>query len=256
MSTNTENGGVILGRYKPTAAIASTEAEGYEIGSAFNLNPTQTYKSTGFTATINMTFPLDKYSGWGIINHNLTSTASINLRFFNEPTFTTPEREIAIPFNERNTYILIPDISDYSYIQLYVTDPNLSEIEIGTIRPGKWSPFPCNYKWGYQEEFCVSKSVDISDEGVLFETPNEDENEPIPECTKLKITFENVEREHYNYFKNLIRVGKKVLILDPSDQECFFGIFPDKTIPGVRKLEGDNFSLQFWEDAIGVSNVN
>lgn len=255
MSTNPENGGVILGRYKPTA-VADTEAEGYEIDKAFNLNPTQIYKSTASTATINMTFSQDKYTGWGIINHNLTSTASIALRFYTESTFTNLDHETTIPFSMRNTYILIPGISEYSYIQLYITDPSLTEIEIGIIRPGKWEPFPCNYKWGYQEEFCVSKDIDTTDEGIIFESPGEDEEQPTPEYSKLRITFENVKREHYDYFKNLIRVGKKVLILDPDKQECFFGVFPDKKIPGVRKLEGDTFSLQFWEDAIGATNVD
>lgn len=76
-TTGNGNGGVITGRFVPLTVTADSEAEGYEIDNAFTLNPTQSYKSTANTTTINMTFNPVEFSGWGIINHNLTTSASI-----------------------------------------------------------------------------------------------------------------------------------------------------------------------------------
>lgn len=253
---NPENGGVISGRSKPETVWASTEAQGYEIDHALNKNPMEIYKSTTSTTTIKMTFPSPiKMTGFALINHNLTESATISLRFYTDANFTQLDTEKSISHAPKNTYVIINDISEYKYILLYIDNPGQSEIKIGLIYPGTSFQFPSNYTWDYDDEFNIVKEVDTTDEGIHFETPDEDQNEPVPEFTKLKITFRDIEREHYETFKALIRVGKKVLIPDYTINECFYGIFPDKKLPIKRKLEGDTFSLNFWEDAIGGENA-
>ena len=258
MNTNPENGGVIKNRFKPESVAASSESEGHEIPYAFNNNPQEKYESTSNTITINMTFPTEIImTGFGIINHNLTENASIQLKFYLNSSFTSPDREVSLTFAEKNIYQIIDDITGYKYIQLYIQDANLSTISFGVLYPGKWEQFPGNFTVENEEEFCVGKEVDTTDYGVHFESPGEEENTAVPEYTKLKVNFSNINREHYSFFKSLIRVGKKILIIDPTDQEeeCYYGLFPDDKLPFKRHfLEGDTFSMRFWEDAIGVQN--
>jgi len=256
MSTNPENGGVITKWYFPETVVASTEAQDHEITKAFSFSPQETYESTGNTITIDMTFTTEIImTGFGIINHNLTAAAAIELRFYLNSSFTTPDRVVTLTYAKKNIYQIITEITGYRYIQLYIQDDNLSAISVGILYPGTWEQFPGNFTIENEEEFCIGKEVDTTDYGVHFETPGEKENETVPEYLKLRINFSNIKREHIEFYKSLIRIGKKILIIDPTDQEeeCYFGLFPDNTLPFKRHyLEGDTFSLRFWEDAIGV----
>ena len=249
------NGGFLLKPIRPSEVTADDEKEGYEIGFAFEKNPSLVYCSEGSTTTINMTFsPARQITGVALINHNLHESASILLRFYDTGGFSTPIVEKNIPWHRKNIYINIKDNPAYQYVQIQITVPS-GNIQIGVIFPGTSFQFPYNFAWGYEEEFCVTKEVDTTDYGVHFETPDPydeaESAETVGEYEKFKIDFDNIPSEHYSSFFDLIRPGKKVFIPSFSKPGCHYGIVPDKNLAASKYRGIDKYSIRFWEDAIG-----
>lgn len=255
MSTvsNPGNGGFILSWKKPDSVVADSEAAGYEIGNAFLKYPTKVFESESNTVSINMTYNTAwKPTGIALINHNLTEIAVIKLRFYLDSNFSTLDDEKTIPYNVKNTYLVIDEstIGEYHYIQLYISDTSISSIQLGVIFPGTGFQFPHNYSWGYVEDFNVGKDVDTTDGGFHNETPDEEEEIQAPEYTKVEITFSSVDPGIHNIYKNLIRVGQKIFIRSFTSPKCYYGIVPNKNLKATKEKKGDTYSIQFWEHSL------
>jgi hypothetical protein len=254
MSTvsNPGNGGFILGWNKPDTVVADNEAAGYEVTNAYQKYPTKIFKSENIVS-INMTYNLAwKLTGIALINHNLTETANVKLRFYLDSNFSTLDDEKTVPFNVKNTYLIIDEstIGDYNYIQLYISDTSISTIQMGVIFPGTGFQFPHNYSWGYIEYFNVGKEVDTTDGGFHIETPDEEEEIQAPEFSKTEIKFSSVDRSIHDVYKNLIRAGNKIFIPTFLEKTCYYGIIPNKNLKATKEKKGDTYSIQFWEHSL------
>ena len=251
--SNPGNGGFILSWKKPDSVAADHQATGFEIGNAFIKYPTKVFLSGSNNVKINMTYNTPwKPTGIALINHNLTQTAVINLRFFLDSNFSTLDDEKTIPYNVKNTYLIIDEstIGEYHYIQLYISDTSISSIQFGIIFPGTGFQFPHNYSWGYTEEFNVVKEIDTTDGGFHEESPGEDQEITAPEYSKIGITFSSVDPGIHDVYKNLIRVGNKIFIPSFLKQDCFYGVVADKTLKTTKEKKGDTYSIQFWEHSL------
>ncbi|NIR04216.1 MAG: hypothetical protein GTN82_02185, partial [Candidatus Aminicenantes bacterium] len=131
------------------------------------------------------------------------------------------------------------------------TDPNVTEIKIGCIYPGLAYQFPYNYKFGLETEFHVVKQVDTTDEGIHFETPDEDDNVTAPEYHRYRMNFGDLKHQYFHEYCELIKPGKKVYILKFTEMECYYGIVPDQSLKKVTTRNEDTYSLRFFEDALG-----
>ena len=85
-----------------------------------------------------------------------------------------------------------------------------------------------------------------TDEGIHFEEPTTQ----APEFSRYSIKFSNSPEENLSLFYDVIRAGKKVFIPSFTAATCHFGIVPDKELKANRTLNGDEYSIRFWEDAI------
>ncbi|UCH93621.1 MAG: hypothetical protein JSV88_25580 [Candidatus Aminicenantes bacterium] len=254
MTMRPENGGFLLGRIIPQGFAASSEAEGNEIGNAFEKDPTLLYKSIESTITINMTLKqYELIQGISLVNHNFPETVEIKFRFCTDDSFSPESIEIekTIPYAPKNTHLITNDIQQtYKYLQLYISSN--SPIQIGYVYLAKKAfQFPHNYSWGYEDKFEVLKLTDTTDYGINYETPDPDEGEPpAPESRKFRITFNDIDNQFYETFFDLIRPGKKIWIPSFQGAKCHYGIIPDDSIDAKRKKGTDIFSIRFWEDAI------
>lgn len=251
--SNPGNGGFILSWKKPDSVTAMYPKPGYDIETAFLKYPTKKFKSTSNTEEINMTYNTAwKLTGIALTNHNLTETAVIQLRFYLDSNFTTLDDEKTIPYNLKNTYLIIDEstIGTYNYIQLYISDTSISSIQLGVIFPGTGFQFPHNYSWGYIEDYNIGKDVDTSDGGFHHETPDEEEEIQPPEYSKFVITFSSVDPWIHNVYKNLIRVGNKIFIPSFLKQDCYYGIVATKNLKTTKEKKGDNYQIQFWEHSL------
>ena len=255
MSTvsNPGNGGFILAWKKPDSVVVNSEATGFEIQNAFIKYPTKIFESESNTINIDMTYNTAwKSTGIALVNHNLTETADIRFRFYLDPSFSTLDDEKTIPYNKKNTYLIIDEstIGDYNYNQLYISDTSISTIQIGVIFPGTGFQFPHNFSWGYIEDFNVGKDVATTDGGFHIETPDEEELIQAPEYSKMEIKFSSVNRSIHEVYKNLIRPGNKIFIPTFLEKTCYYGIVATKNLKGTREKKGDTYSLQFWEHSL------
>lgn len=251
--SNPGNGGFILNWKKPDSVVVNSEAAGFEIPNAFIKYPTKVFQSNSNTISIDMTYNTAwKPTGVAVVNHNLTETANIRFRFYLDSSFSTLDDEKTVPFNMKNTYLIIDEstIGVYNYIQLYISDTSISSIQIGVIFPGTGFQFPHNFSWGYNEDFNVGKDVATTDGGFHIETPDEEELIQSPEYSKFGITFSSVDPEIYNIYKNLVRVGNKIFIPSFLSQNCYYGVVADKNLKATKEKKGDTYSIQFWEHSL------
>ena len=247
-----ENGGFLLKRIIPETAVASTQATGYEIEKSFTQIPSQVFKSEELTEALVIDLDFGEVvalQGFGIVNHTIPETATITLKYssagFLEPWEATDE----IPWREKNTYIFIE--RTFRYVQLHI-DATAGVLQIGALFPALVKfQFPHNYSWEYEQDFEVAKDVQVSDDGVHFEYPDGDSQVVAPEYEKFKITFNDIDKQHRESFKRLIRPGKKIFIPDFQSLDSHYGIVPDKVLKTVRALRGDTYILRFSEDATG-----
>lgn len=253
MSTvsNPGNGGFILSWNKPDSVVADNEATGSEIPNAFIKYPTKVFKSGSNNVKINMTYNTAwKLTGIALVNHNLTAAAVIKLRFYLDSSFQTLDVEKTIPYNVKNTYLIIDEstIGDYQYIQLYVSDTSISSIQMGVIFPGTAFQFPHNFSWGFEEDFNVGKEVTTTDGGFHIETP--DKGDITPEYSKIGIKFSSVDPAIHDVYKNLIRPGNKIFIPSFLKQDCFYGVVASKNLKAIKEKKGDSYPIQFWEHSL------
>jgi hypothetical protein len=247
-----ERGGFIKNRYKPDAVtlVSGGEKTGYGIDHAFNTNPTQVFMSTSNTVKINMSYLTAKtITGFGIINHNLTESADMILRYYADAGFTTLLLEHEISCHPVNTYSIIEDAPTCNYIQLYIYDAPIQYIKMGVIFPGLTFKCPTNFDYELTIEYTVIKDVRDTDEGLHLEYPDPDIEPDIPSFTKLTLNFKKVGNEFFDLYKPLIKPGKKILIPDFSDGSCFYGIIPNSVLSSQYRIYHE-FSLEFLEDAI------
>jgi len=251
--SNPGNGGFILDWNKPDTVAADHQATGFEIENAFSKYPTKVFLSGSNTVKINMTYNTAwKLTGIALVNHNLTAAAVTKLRFYLDSSFQTLNVEKTIPYNVKNTYLIIDEstIGNYKYFQVYITDTSIASIQIGVIFPGTGFQFPHNFSWGYTEEFNVVKEIDTTDGGFHEETPGEDQEISAPEYSKIGIIFSAVDPGIHDVYKNLIRVGNKIFIPSFYKQGCFYGVVSDKTLKTTKEKKGDTYSIQFWEHSL------
>jgi hypothetical protein len=252
MSTpNPENGGFILNRTTPSQITCAQEAIGYPATNLFSDNPNQIFKSNGSsTVWVNVAYSsIPTFTGIALINHSIPATATIKMHFY-EGIWQTYKTYITVPWTQKNIY--------YKFIaktyQSFKIEINTltAAIYIGELYPGTAFQFPYNYEWGYEDTFNVVKEVVTTDEGVHFEVPTTQ----APEFSRFSIKFTNSPAENLSQFYNVIRAGKKVLIPSFITSQCHFGIVPDTELKANRTLNGDEYSIRFWEDAIsGVWQV-
>ncbi len=248
MTTNAGNGGFIWKRKYPTQFVSVPSLTGHEIENAFQNDPTWLYTSDGTSPLpIKMVFESNKkFSGLGLINHTIPPTATMEIVFYSD-AFITPLYTTSIPYTIINTYKLFEEIQS-EYVKLQIGNVTGLNVSIGELYLGEKFQFPHNFSWGYEEEFNILKDVDTTDDGIQYETPGE--NEETYEYSKLRFTFNDVNMEYFEIYKNLIRPGKKVFIPNFNKPECHFGIVPNKTLKRQKKRTGDDYSLEFWTDAI------
>jgi hypothetical protein len=250
--SNPGNGGFIFWK-KPDSVVADHEVVGYEIGNAFIKYPTKVFESGSNSVEINMTYNTAwKLTGIALVNHNLTAAAVTKLRFYLDSSFQTLDLEKTIPYNVKNTYLIIDEstIGNYNYIQVFITDTSIASIQLGVLFPGASFQFPHNYSWGYIEDFNVGKEVDTTDGGFHIETPDEEEEIQAPEYSRLEISFSSVDPGIYDIYKNLIRVGNKVFIPGFTRTSCYYGIVPNKNLKATKEKKGDTYTIQFWEHSL------
>lgn len=250
MATNPANGGFLLNMQRPETVTAGSETSGFEISYAFMENPTLKYKSGAESTTINITLTaVSEISGFALINCNLSAAAQIRFRYCSDGTFSTViEEKTVSSTGGKNSYLVIDAPPSTKYLQLYISDPG-NPPEIGVIYLGESFQFPHNYSWGYENEFCVAKEVDTTDEGVHFETPGPGED-PAPEWENFKLTFSRTDSQFRQQFFPLIRPSKKVFMPSYTQPECHYGIVPEKTLKSKRNRDGDTYTISFYEDSI------
>lgn len=255
---STANGGLLLRRIKPSGISASSHKTGYEIEKAFDdPNPSIIYNSDAQTANINMTFDdiLPLPHAFTLVNHNLPATAVVQLKYYSNSGFTTLIGTITMTRNEKNMYRII-DTGDLPSINKYVQlsiDSKQTDFYIGVIFCSNVFQFPHNYSWGYEVEFTVEKEVETTDEGYNIEFPGDDDDWNAAEYSKIKITFDDIDRTYYPTFLQVIRPGKKVFFESKNRQTCYYGIVPDKKLTAKKNKTGDTYPITFIEDAIGES---
>lgn len=248
---NPENGGFLKNWAKPSTVTATVQDTDFEISKAFRFDPNETFCASASAVTINLTYSSPReITGIAFINHNLTPASNSFIRFFETEFTGEPDVELSIPFATKNTYLIIDPGLVYNKIQLYIEDQSLEMIQVGVIYPGESYQFPYNYSWDYEVEFSVVKEVEVTDCGLVIETPSEDDTDPVPEMTKYRISFSDIDR-NFEDIKALIRRGKKVFIPDFTVNECHFGTVPDFSITSRNTYEAEEYSISFWEDAIG-----
>jgi hypothetical protein len=241
---NPENGGFILNRTTPSQISCAQEATGFPATNLYSDNPNQIFKSNG-SSTIGVKVAYSSIitlTGIAIINHSIPSSAGIKLHFY-EGIWETWKESINIPWNPKNLYYTFT--KTYQSIKLEVNNLTAA-IYIGELYPGIAFQFPYNYEWGHEEIFNVVKEVVTTDEGVHFEVPTTQ----APEFSRFSIKFSNSPAENLSLFYDIIRAGKKVFIPSFITSQCHFGIVPDTELKSNRGLNGDEYPIRFWEDAI------
>ncbi len=248
---NPENGGFILNRLTPSQITCSQEATGYPASNLYTNNPNQIFKSNG-SSTIYIAVAysiIPTFTGIALINHSIPATATIKVHFY-EGIFQTYITYITVPWNQKNLYYKFAT-KTYQSFKLEISGLTAA-IYIGELYPGTAFQFPYNYEWGYEETFNVVKEVVTTDEGVNIEVPTTQ----APEFSRYTIKFTNSPAENLSQYYDVIRAGKKVFIPSFTATACHFGIVPDTELKANRTLNGDEYSIRFWEDAIsGVFQV-
>jgi hypothetical protein len=252
MSTpNPENGGFILNRTTPSQITCAQEATGYPATNLFAGNPNQIFKSSGSsTVWVNIAYSIiPTFTGIALINHSIPATATIKVHFY-EGIFQTYKTYITVPWTQKNLYYKFT-AKTYQSFKLEISGITAA-IYIGELEPGTSFQFPYNYEWGWEETFNVVKEVVTTDEGIHYEEPTTQ----APEFSRYTIKFTNSPAENLSLFYDIIRPGKKVFIPSYTSPECHFGIVPDTELKSTRTLNGDEYPIRFWEDAIsGVWQV-
>lgn len=247
------NGGVIMKKAKIANITADNHVTGYEIEKALDHNPSYIFKSESNTVTIDITLESEgKVPGWGLVNHNLSSGATIKLRYCLNASFEI-DIEKDVPYFEKNIYFIDQAIGTYQYFEIYIS--STAPINLGCLFPGldAWQ-FPENFVIRRKHKYHCAKKSESSYEGMHYESPdpeNDDNDSDPPEWEELGITFKCSDESLLSQYKKLIRPGKKILIPNFQEGECYYGIIPDNEIDASRDLGIDQFSLDFWECAVG-----
>jgi hypothetical protein len=246
-----ENGGFIRHWKRPETVTANPEGNG--IAYAFTKYPTELFSVESSTLTVKMTYSSqEKFSGFALINTNLTESASITMGFYPDSSFSTPDVEKNMSITDKtdkNIYIKFDEL-DYKDVQLYISDPSITTIEFGVIFPGEAYQFPHNFSWEYEEEYCMDKEVDTTDGGFHHETPDDDSTYSAPKYHKMLIKFKDSNGQYLNEYKKLIHPGQKIFVKSFVKPGCFFGIVPDKKLAAIKNRPGDTFSIRFFEHAL------
>lgn len=251
-----DNGGFIRRRFVPESHAATNWQTGFGIENAFTKFSSQQYRSTTNTVQINCGVSQNSadFTGIALINSNLTETALIKIKLGNDPTFTTFIVEKNMSLYGHSGWLSLEGVTGYSYLQLDIQDLSISEIWIGLIYLGTLFQFPHNYSWGLVKRIVIKKSVVTTDYGIHLEWPDpEDTTIVAPEYCVYEMQFDDVEREHEGDFKKLIMPGKKVFVPTFIKSECHYGIVPNTELSSTKKDTGDDYALNFWEDAITES---
>lgn len=147
----------------------SSENVAYPKANIYDTYGTQVFKFTGYTDE-NIVFDAGsgntiQFNSMAIVNHNLTSAATITIQGNATDSWGTPSFSKTVTWREYMTYDFFASTSNYRYARLRVQDAtNTVPIQIGYIMLGVYIQMP-----GFDPAVQITDSVDatsyISDSG-------------------------------------------------------------------------------------------
>lgn len=236
----------------------SSEDSAYPKANLALLPISKTFRTTGSSPASSQTILMDFGSAQSVdlvavINHNLSSTATITVRA--GTTTGVSDFSQSITWRERTVYAVLTSLQSYRYWRIDLNDPFNTNgfLEIGYISIGNST----SYSFGplYGTLVSTDEFVNSEDESE-FGAPHVSE---IFNRTNLSFDLRTVADNEdliHALFRSLKRnVTPLFLIIDSDIYDGYFGRFinnPDRTIYRIRGQDGyREVSFDFREDGIG-----
>jgi len=231
----------------------SSEDSIYKKDYLYNQRPSLPFRFTGKTdENIVIDFGSAKtITIIALINHNLTSNATIKIQANSVNDFTTPPYNVTLTWHEENLYFTLNQT--YQYWKLIIQDSGNSEnIEIGELIFSEYKDFSRTFSWGYPEGIFYNVLTQETQFGQVWKTYLSERRQGF--YTFAVVKDDKLKSEVEQFFDDLKGLeGWFLFIPDKTQPECYYVEIINQYNAFKNYKDNNEFELQLREHIKGIN---